>query len=269
MIGCLRKNASYLVLVGLVVVIGGVAIYCYVGKFGANGLSQKSEDWANFATYISGTVGVAAVVATLIAFVITLRQQQKLVESQEKVVSLQKNELLKRDAYNIATVIFPKMRDHLNSLLDCVIADFLVFNDIALPNKNFAILLNTSVLSLFSDYERGANYVTFNEIFLSSDRGLDRDFVDFFLTDIRKCLEVIFECINHAPELGFYLHDTRLKKVFSCCLCYDHASNIYEKERFLKICAFLGIKPNCCSSSDIESKWYNLGLCLVNKKLID
>lgn len=261
------KKHSYWALAIAVLIVAVVAVGAYAWNFRELSISTDTGKWADFATYLSGTVGVAAVVATLLAFVITLRQQQKLVDSQEKVVSLQKNELLKRDAYNIATVIFPKMRDHLNSLLDCVIADFIVFNDIALPNKNFGILLNTSVLSLFSDYERGANYVTFNEIFLSSDRGLDRDFVDFFLTDIRNCLEVIFECIDHAPELGFYLHDTRLKKVFSCCLCYDHAFNIYEKERFLKICAFLGIKPNCYSSSDIESKWYNLGLVLVNKKI--
>ncbi|MBL1266257.1 MAG: hypothetical protein COA87_000535 [Halomonas sp.] len=88
-----KKYYVHFVLVGLVAVVGGVAAFFYINQFGANGFSKKSEDWANFATYISGTVGVAAVVATLIAFVITLRQQQDLVESQRVMLEKQKEQL--------------------------------------------------------------------------------------------------------------------------------------------------------------------------------
>ncbi|TNH20003.1 hypothetical protein [Halomonas sp. BL6] len=89
-----KKYYVHVILVGLVAVVGGVAAFLYIDQFGANGFSNKSEDWANFATYISGTVGVAAVVATLIAFVITLRQQQKLIDSQDSQIELVKKQNL-------------------------------------------------------------------------------------------------------------------------------------------------------------------------------
>ncbi|MGO2265145.1 hypothetical protein [Halomonas sp.] len=116
-----RKYYTNVILVGLVAAVGGVAAYLYIDQFGSNGFSKKSEDWANFATYISGTVGVAAVVATLIAFVITLRQQQALIDSQDKMIAKQEkqikltkkqlsNEKLSREvefAYQASLNIFP------------------------------------------------------------------------------------------------------------------------------------------------------------------
>lgn len=116
-----EKKAGYLWLAGGVGFVAVVACGFYIYQFGNNGLSPKSEDWANFATYISGTVGVAAVVATLIAFVITLRQQKRLIDSQDKMIAKQKkqikltkkqlsNEKLSREvefAYQASLNIFP------------------------------------------------------------------------------------------------------------------------------------------------------------------
>ncbi|MGM0544146.1 MAG: hypothetical protein ACQERP_09755 [Pseudomonadota bacterium] len=87
------KYYVHVILVGLVATVGAVAAVFYISEFGANGLSNKPEDWAYFATYTSGTVGVAAVVATLMAFVITLRQQQRLIDSQDEMLEEQKEQL--------------------------------------------------------------------------------------------------------------------------------------------------------------------------------
>jgi hypothetical protein len=88
-----EKSIGY---IWLAVAVGGVALLAggiYLYQFSGNGLSPNSEDWANFATYISGTVGVAAVVATLIAFVITLKQQQDLVKNQRIMLEKQEEQL--------------------------------------------------------------------------------------------------------------------------------------------------------------------------------
>lgn len=122
-----KKYYIHAILVGLVAVVGGVAAFLYIDQFGANGFSKKTGDWANFATYISGTLGVAAVVATLMAFVITLRQQQDLVESQRVMLAKQEYqiELIEQQldeeqerreielAYNRSLNIFPTLIDAL------------------------------------------------------------------------------------------------------------------------------------------------------------
>lgn len=89
-----EKKPRYKWLAVMVGVVAAIAGGLYLYQFGSNGLSPKSEDWANFATYISGTVGVAAVVATLIAFVITLRQQKRLIDSQDEMLKEQRRQIV-------------------------------------------------------------------------------------------------------------------------------------------------------------------------------
>lgn len=80
----------------LAIGVAGVALLAavaYIWNFWSWPPSGKTQDWANFATYISGTVGVAAVVATLMAFVITLRQQKRLIDSQDEMIEKQDQQL--------------------------------------------------------------------------------------------------------------------------------------------------------------------------------
>ncbi|MEL7896034.1 hypothetical protein [Vreelandella neptunia] len=90
-----EKNKGYRWLAIGVGVIALLATGAYVYKFWGwpPSASDKTQDWANFATYISGTVGVAAVVATLMAFVITLRQQKRLIDSQDEMIEKQEQQL--------------------------------------------------------------------------------------------------------------------------------------------------------------------------------
>lgn len=106
------KNNKWLI--GGVIAVAIIAVGFYVYRFWGKSLSTDSGDWADFATYISGTVGVAAVVATLLAFVKTLGQQQALIDSQDKMLGEQRRniEILelqhKRDkAYKTTLEAFP------------------------------------------------------------------------------------------------------------------------------------------------------------------
>lgn len=87
------KKHSYWVLAIAVLIVAVVAVGAYAWNFRELSISTDSGKWADFATYLSGTVGVAAVVATLMAFVVTLRQQQKLVDSQDEMLKKQQTQI--------------------------------------------------------------------------------------------------------------------------------------------------------------------------------
>lgn len=89
----LIKKHSYWALAIAVLVVAVLAIGAYAWNFRELPISTDTGKWADFATYLSGTVGVAAVVATLMAFVITLRQQQKLIISQDEMLEEQREQL--------------------------------------------------------------------------------------------------------------------------------------------------------------------------------
>ncbi|MFU1517536.1 hypothetical protein ACM25P_03290 [Vreelandella alkaliphila] len=119
-------------LVGVVVGVAVIAIVLYIWNFWGRPPSEDPSDWAHFATYLSGTVGVTAVVATLFAFVKTLGQQQALIDSQEEMIESQKTQLsltrsqleLEKErreielAYNSSFTIFPMLMDSLKKDLD-------------------------------------------------------------------------------------------------------------------------------------------------------
>lgn len=87
------KKHNYWALAGGVLLVAIAAIGFYTWHFREASLSKNTGDWADFATYLSGTVGVAAVVATLMAFVITLRQQKRLIDSQDDMLKKQDEQL--------------------------------------------------------------------------------------------------------------------------------------------------------------------------------
>ena len=89
----LIKKHSFGMLGFVVLIVAILAVGAYAWNFRELPISNDTGKWADFATYLSGTVGVAAVVATLIAFVITLRQQQKLLISQDEMLEEQREQL--------------------------------------------------------------------------------------------------------------------------------------------------------------------------------
>ena len=81
--------------------IAGVAIGAYAFRFwGWPSVLTSPSDWAYFATYLSGTVGVTAVVATLIVLVRTLGQQEYLIESQSEMLNEQRRQIVLAEKQN-------------------------------------------------------------------------------------------------------------------------------------------------------------------------
>ena len=115
MIGWIKKHSYWALALG-VFLVAAIAVCAYAWNFRQLTISKDTANWADFATYLSGTVGVAAVVATLIAFVITLRQQKQLIDSQESMLNDHKRQIYLTEekhkiekAYQTAKDIFPLM----------------------------------------------------------------------------------------------------------------------------------------------------------------
>lgn len=87
------KKAAF---IGLLIILSFTAIApvaLYFIQFAANGLSGDTQDWAHFGSYLAGTLGVMLIGATLWALIITLRQQQALLEIQREMLKTQKKEM--------------------------------------------------------------------------------------------------------------------------------------------------------------------------------
>lgn len=65
----------------------------YWWQFGAYKWSEDPSDWASFATYISGTIGVFVVASTLVVLVRTLDKQRDLIDSQNTMLEKQERQL--------------------------------------------------------------------------------------------------------------------------------------------------------------------------------
>lgn len=70
-----------------------LAVGFYGWWFRDFGLSRDPSDWADLATYISGTVGVFVVASTLVVLVRTLDKQRDLIESQNTMLEKQERQL--------------------------------------------------------------------------------------------------------------------------------------------------------------------------------
>lgn len=125
-------RSQYGLIVVWVVVFTSIFIGAFFLKFGSWPTSDDPGDWADFATYLSGTVGVTAVVGTLFAIVRTLGQQQSLIDSQNDMLVKQDQQLeltqkqvdeeeRRRQvelAYTSSFKIFPPLLDSLSKDLE-------------------------------------------------------------------------------------------------------------------------------------------------------
>ncbi len=263
------------VMVGIVAAVSG-GFYLY--QFGSNGLSSKSEDWANFATYISGTVGVAAVVATLMAFVITLMQQHKLVKSQDGMLQKQEEHLRQArkqlewaqqstnmdQAYKNIKDIFPLMLEEFKkSLLSDVV------DDVFAPVVNSAYNLDS--VQVFSVYERPSVLVKY----FTSSSGYKGEYeygMRLLFGNIILISRFANDNVSVSKEL-YYLVDIMLSRDFGFGKngwFYVEAYNMY--------CQGLGVKPIFVKEKSLErqsvtyndifpvlARWYDVGNILKEK----
>lgn len=88
----LKKISDGAIITGVVMftlLAGGL----YWWQFGAYDWSKDPSDWADLATYISGTIGVFVVASTLVVLVRTLDKQRDLIESQNTMLEKQERQL--------------------------------------------------------------------------------------------------------------------------------------------------------------------------------
>lgn len=86
-------RTQYGLIIVWVVVVSSIFVVAFAFRFGGWPTSNDVSDWADFATYLSGTVGVTAIVGTLFAVVRTLGQQKALIKSQDELLNNQVEQL--------------------------------------------------------------------------------------------------------------------------------------------------------------------------------
>lgn len=225
---------GYLLLILFVLGIGYIALEKYIETFGYNELSSNTQDWANFATYISGTVGVAAVVATLIAFVITLSQQKRLIASQDKMLNEQKEQIRLTErqlqgeedrrqielAYNRALNIFPVLMDSFKNEL----------------NKDFVFMKNEEELYKSISSELRRMEVSACDIFFQAEvieKSLEEssaevvcDFIERLFVNVEDVYRFASENIIVSKDLKVYFDSYLLRcfyediRYYFYLLCY-------------------------------------------------
>ncbi len=261
-----------------VAIVSLMAIGFYAINFWGSPISDDTSAWADFSTYVSGTVGVAAVVGTLMAFVITLRQQQRLIDSQEEmlieqrvqisIMKKQGEELKKKNkidiAYSSTAALFP---------------DFC---------KNFELSIERGV-SVFSK-ERELS-VAFDEL------GYSKSFVrSTMLNSPNKLLSVahmvrvgelesyvgrVFENINRlycfmvrqveaAPELKFYFENYLFSGRGCDNIYYFHLYQSYlvgrgEKELLEKGVKYLNLWHHYPDDQTAMFHWAEVGRVIQEK----
>ncbi|MCW4148536.1 hypothetical protein OM427_03185 [Halomonas sp. 18H] len=263
-----NKGYNYWPLAFPVLVTAIVAIGAYVINFWGLQPSDKPNDWAAFATYVSGTVGVAAVVATLFAFVITLRQQQKLINSQDKQLDIAKQQLYLAEskeaverAYGNSLNVLPLIIESLSDRSEKEFPDFSsnefveVWNCVPLFQRmNYVdILANTNVLKMALE----------NGVITSRDV---ESFVEDYFSEVRDICLMSFEQVNVNPDV-YYVFDSYMKKdlgmgkdVWHLVRCYCSYKLGREDFEFVeKANMYLNFKKR---EAGDKFEWFGLGQCV-------
>lgn len=201
---CWIKDHGYWALAIAVVMIAMVAIGAYIWNFKALPISSDTGKWADFATYLSGTVGVAAVVATLVAFVITLRQQSKLVDSQEyMLLDQRKNYILAErkyeveKAYQIANDIFPLMVKNIKISLGLL--HYVIFHDVG---KGHGVPIMSSTMHEFFCLDEALFSKIKKQI--SSPVGNERQIIEEAFAGIGAAYKLVDECVSQSSDYVYF-----------------------------------------------------------------
>jgi len=256
MIGWIKKH-SYWALAGGVLLVAIAAIGFYAWHFRELKLSTDTGDWADFATYLSGTVGVAAVVATLFAFVITLRQQQKLIDSQDNQLKVAKSQLLEEEkrrrkelAYNCAINIVPSIAIKLEQQLDMTVSEFFKNNEVLRRLQGVAGN-STSVRYMFN-YKREVSWLIKLDPFWASITG-------YSLTVVAYRLGVLVsDCLYEASELEDYFRVIISDDGFSairCAILFNKNNNGLDFEKHQRSLRITTNRNDC----SVEHFWDKFG----------
>ncbi|WP_431026175.1 hypothetical protein [Halomonas sp. H5] len=99
------------------ILLAPIPVLFYVFNFKGFGVSDDPGDWASFGAYMSGTVGVIALLATIDALIVTISQQDKLLDQQERQISSNDSHQRRMAAYSRAEKVFPLLLENRRSEL--------------------------------------------------------------------------------------------------------------------------------------------------------
>ncbi|MCK0715647.1 hypothetical protein ACFO0U_00850 [Chromohalobacter sarecensis] len=255
---------SYWHLLVFVVVVCVIALGLFGIHFFERPLSDDSNEWANFANYVSGTVGVAVLAGTLLAFLITLHQQNKLIEKQDEMIKQQddmieqqKRQLdeaeihqRKTEAYTRAEKIFPTLLSSCKKDLGECIAVGLSDNDIE-AFKPKIVSPNKTKMCFFNELQ-----------FPDSLRAESRAFlclIGAVCTDKPyKLARFVAECLRDAPELKEFFHAEigEYIVVVKSSLAYNLS---LRKDEVEEVCRLIGLPISYYGLGIVESKWQEIG----------
>ncbi|WP_447928383.1 hypothetical protein [Vreelandella sp. EE27] len=264
---------------GEAILISSGFILAYAVNFHGHSLSSKTSDWADFATYLSGTVGVTAIVATLIVLIRTLGQQEKLIKSQDKMLKKQekqikvskeqlKQEKKRRDielAHNSAVKIFPtlieRFKSELNSYLTIYEDEFDVYQEIEESIDRF----DGKVDDFFF------NSMELYDVFDMHDPKIASDIVNRMFSSVGM---VYFFAVSHLKvtqdltEFFYvYMHEdiTAISKCYEYLTCY-HAFLLGKGEKRLANLGtkYLGFPVSYEDSAIYYSNWFRIGELVSN-----
>ncbi|WP_447529818.1 hypothetical protein [Vreelandella sp. TE19] len=251
---------------GEVLVIATAAIGIYALNFHNHKISSNPGDWAHFATYLSGTVGVAAVVATLIVLVRTFSEQRALIKSQDEQLLLSKQQLdlaysknLVDRAYQTSLDILPFMTENLLHKSQFKFPHYLSFHQAKggncakyMQNKTYFVASRTPQLLLYAIENEE---LSFKDILI---------FVPYFFKEVVNICDFAFERISISPEI-YYIFDSQLSKTvseeydlwFYVKCYYAFKKGVGDDSFCLKAEKFFYLEENAFNHS--EQFWFNLG----------
>lgn len=245
-------------LAGLFVVLL-LAIGPYLWSFRGAALSGRPEDWGSFGAYVSGTLGVAIVGATLLALMVTLIQQKKMLTQQEKVIQQQDDQLAAMDehnkkmaAYDQADKLFPVLMSSFHNMLDMPVSDILE----SIPEFNIKLdeqLRDAYIKDLFfSD--------CMHVCFSNADINFQVVFSSTCLDRAFQLAEFMAECIEAAPEMKYFFKEKMSGSmvVIYCAVRYYH--EFMRREKAQRVADQLDIPVNIgIAYVDAEIFWQKMG----------
>lgn len=272
------KNTSYK---WLAIGVAGVAVFAigaYSWRFWAWYPSKDPENWANFATYLSGTVGVSAVVATLMAFIITLRQQQKLIDSQDQMLKEQKIQI----SQTKTQIIEEKDRrsielayDNVKNILPVMISSLdASVRQLIVPTE----YMNAAIRDNFVEADIGV--CERNELYANPNRLLHPALIrsvedaegmqNFIETIMRPCLRIydfLFSQLAASPDL-YKIVDCYLDERFHggyhnaqfymlCVMAYK--SGVYDLGFCIKASKYMFVQTDFDDAEIHLRNWFRLG----------
>lgn len=252
--------------------IAGVAIGAYVFRFWGWPLSENPSDWAHFATYLSGTVGVTAVVATLIVLVRTLGQQQALIDSQDKMLVEQRRQIFLAEtqhielekkhkvdiAYSNAREIFPSLVISFDSWRKCNMSPY--------PLTEGS--LRSEFMSRFESSNRSASYLMINPLSLLNVLMASKvDEVESYMARFFKPVNRLYDFMCQQVKVSYILYGYfdseffgRSENAIFFFKCYQAYLIGFGDGLYLKGVEMLELERDYSeSSNDILVEWQDLG----------